>query len=104
MEIRPENRNHHDRPSSSRRLIRRLVHERGVQHLSRNVPPGGRRVRRFLRARIADYRGATSAPSCTCWRSRTSCHARNLPDVRQHLVATCLRPALKPGTHCQPIA
>ena len=102
--IRPENPNHHDRPSSPRRLIRRLVHERGVQHLSRGVPPGGRRVRRSLRARVADYRGATSAPSYACRRSRTSCQALNLPDVQRHLVATCLRSALKPRTHCRPIA
>lgn len=97
--IRPENPDHHDRLSSPRRLIRRLVHERDVQHLSRNVPPGGPRVRR-----VADYRGATSALGTTCRRSRTSCQALNLPDVQRHLVATCLRPAPKPGTHCHPIA
>jgi hypothetical protein len=33
-------------------LIRRLGHERGVQHLSRNVPPGGRRVRCSVQARM----------------------------------------------------
>ena len=102
--IRPENPDHHDRLSSPRRLVRRLVRERGVQHLSRNVPPGGPRVRRSLRARVANYRGATSAPGTTCRRSRTSCQALNLPDVQRHLVATCLRPARKPGTHCHPIA
>ena len=101
--IRPENLDHHDRPSPPRRLSR-LVHERGVQHLSRNVPPSGFRVRRSLRARVADYRGATSAPGTACRRSRTSCQALNLPDVQRHLVAACLRPARKPGTHCHPIA
>src|ERR1700730_10387290 len=103
-EISPENPNHHHRPSYPSHLIRRLGHERGLQHLSRNVPPGGRRVRGSLRARIADYRGATSAPSNDCWGSRTSRHALDLPDVRRPLVAARLRPALRPGTRYQSIA
>jgi hypothetical protein len=103
MENSPENPNHNDRPSSPRRLSR-LVHERGVQHLSRNVPPGRTWCATFPTGTSCRLPGATSAPGCACRRSRRSCQALNLPDVQRHLVATCLRPARKPGTHCHPIA